>query len=163
MPLQPVGRTLIFLLAAGLPRLASAASTTHEVHSPDGSVVLTVSNDGPLAYSVTVDHKPVVLHSAIELDLAGDVRLGAEARFAGEKHRSVDTTWTNDFGNSREVHDHFNEVELHFKDDHGCRFDVIARAYNEGAAFRLSPRPSKAEGYGDVYRYPGSDRVFFSC
>ncbi len=148
MLLRTVGRTLtFFLLAAGLPRLATAASVTHEVRSPDGAVVLTVSTDGPLAYSLTVDRKPVVLRSAIELDLAGNLKLGAEAHFVGEKHRSVDTTWTNNFGNSREVRDHFNEVEMRFK-DHGRRFDVIARAYNEGAAFRLAlPRQKGMETF----------------
>ena len=123
-------------LAVALAPLALAAPAAHEVRSPDGKVVLTVHTDGPLAYSLTVDGKPVVLRSAIELDLAGDVKLGAEARVAGEKHREVDTTWTNNYGNNRVVHDHFNEVELRLKDQ-GRRFSVIARAYNQGAAFRL--------------------------
>ena len=135
------------LLSAILPGFAAAATGTREVRSPDGSVVLTLYTDGPLAYGLTVDRKPVVLRSAIELDLADGPRLGAEARFAGEKRRSVDATWTNDYGNNRTVRDHYNEVEWRLK-DHGRKFSVIARAYNEGAAFRLAlPRQKGMETF----------------
>lgn len=136
MQMRAVGHWLTLAVFAALPACVFAAPTVHEVRSPDGSVVLTLYSDSPLAYSLTVDGKPVVLRSAIELDLATDLRLGAQVQYAGEKRRSVDTTWTNSYGNSRDVRDHFNETELRFK-DHGRRFSVIARAYNEGAAFRL--------------------------
>ena len=98
--------------------------------------MLSVYTDGPLAYSLVVDGKAVVSHSAIELDLAKDIRLGAAARFKAVTHRTVDTAWTNNYGNNRNVRDHFSEVALRLK-DHGIHFIVIARAYNEGAAFRL--------------------------
>ena len=147
MQLRAVGLWLTFAIFAALPACVSAAPTAHEVRSPDGSIVLTLYTDGALAYSLSVDGKPVVLRSAIELDLAENLRLGAEAQFKGEKHRSVDTTWTNNFGNNRSVRDHFNEVDLRFK-DHGRRFDVIARAYNEGAAFRLMlPKQHRLETF----------------
>lgn len=132
----------LVLLGVGMTRVASGEKNVREVRSPDGSVVLSMHMDGPLAYSLMVDGKTVVAHSAIELDLAKDIRLGAEARFVRENRRTVDTTWMNDFGNNRKVRDHFNEVILRCK-DHGLRFDVIARAYNEGAAFRLA-LPSQA-------------------
>jgi alpha-glucosidase len=138
MNLRLVARCFtLFLLSAGMSGFASAKVAVHEVRSPDGSIVFSLHTDGPLAYSLVVDGKAVVSHSAIELDLAKDARLGAAASFEGETHRTVDTTWTNDYGNNRNVRDHFNEVELRFK-DHGLRFSVIARAYDEGAAFRLA-------------------------
>ena len=141
MNLRTAARWLtVLLLSAGVPAVAYAKGGPREVHSPDGSVVLSLSTDGPLAYSLTVDGKAVVSHSAIELDLlpsqAQNSQLSANARFAGETHRAVDTTWTNEYGNNRIVRDHYNEAEWRFK-DHGLRFSLIARAYNEGAAFRL--------------------------
>jgi alpha-glucosidase len=126
-----------FSLSAVVPGFASANVAVHDVRSPDGSVVLSLYTGGPLAYSLVVDGKTVVSRSAIELDLATDARLGAQARLEGETRRTVDATWTNDFGNNRNVRDHFNEVAIRLK-DHGLRFVVIARAYNEGAAFRLA-------------------------
>ena len=118
------------------PCFAAAATHSHEVRSPNGSIVLSLYTNGPLAYGLTVDRKPVVLRSAIELDLTHNLRLGAAARLVGERHRSVDASWTNNYGNNKNVRDHFNEVELRFK-DHERRFSVVLRAYNEGAAFRL--------------------------
>ena len=133
----PTPRILSLLLAVLLPACAAAAPRPiHELRSPDASVVLTLYTDGALAYSLSVDGKPVVLRSAIELDLQGDARLGANARLKHETRRTIDTTWTNDFGNNRIVHDHFNELQLTLKDGQRS-FDLVARAYNEGAAFRL--------------------------
>jgi alpha-glucosidase len=141
-------RWLTCVIASAIfPCFATAATGRYEVRSPDGSVVLTVYTDGSLAYGLTVDRKPVVSRSAIELDLADDLKLGVDAHFAKETHRSVDSDWTNNYGNNRTVRDHFNEIELRFK-DHGRRFSVIARAYNEGAAFRLAlPRQKGMETF----------------
>ena len=137
----------LFLFANATPGFADTKGAVREVRSPDGSIVLSLYMGGPLAYSLVVDGKPVVARSAIELDLAGEIRLGAAARFAGETHRKVDTIWTNDFGNNRKVRDHFNEADMRFE-DHGLRFEVIARAYNEGAAFRLLlPRQPGMDGF----------------
>ena len=132
------GRWLTFLLlSATLPGLAAAAPGHHEVRSPDGSVVLTLYTKGPLAYNLTVDGKTVVRRSAVELDLSDHVRLGPKAHLAGETRRSVDSTWINNLGNNRNVRDRFNEIELHFNDQ-GTQFGITVRAYNEGAAFRLT-------------------------
>ena len=54
----------------------SAAATS--VHSPDGSIVLTLHTDAPLGYSIAVDGKPVLLRSRLGLELADDVSLGAK-------------------------------------------------------------------------------------
>jgi alpha-glucosidase len=114
----------------------AAGATTHRVASPDGTIVVTIYSDAPLGYSISVDGKPLLLRSRLGLELAGGVSLGESPVVQSETMKSVDAHWENDFGNNRDVRDHYNELSLTLTE--GDRiFAVVARAYNDGAAFRL--------------------------
>ena len=115
---------------------AAPAKSAHEVRSPDGKIAVTILTDAPLGYSITVDGKPLLVRSRLGLELAGDVKLGEKPVVQSEKRRSANTSWVNEWGKNRNVRDHFNELNLTLKE--GDRtFGVVARAYNDGAAFRL--------------------------
>lgn len=116
--------------------LPASGSTVHKVGSPDGKVAITIYTDAPLGYSITVDGKPALLRSRIGLDLTDGVSLGENPVLKGESRRSVDTSWEDKFGKNREIRDHYNELTLTMKE--GDRtFEVIARSYDDGVAFRL--------------------------
>ena len=118
------------------PAAAASAKSAHEVRSPDGRIAIAIHTDAPLGYSIAVDGKPLLQRSRLGLELAGDVKLGEKPVVESEKRRSANTTWVNQWGKNRNVRDHFNELTLTLKE--GDRtFGVIARAYNDGAAFRL--------------------------
>jgi alpha-glucosidase len=125
------------LIAAVLFSCSPAVSATvHEVHSPDGKIAVTIYADAPLGYSITVDGKPLLLRSRLGLELADGVNLGEKPVVQSETRKSVDGHWENEFGINRDVRDHYNELDLTLAD--GDRlFDVVVRAYNDGAAFRL--------------------------
>ena len=115
---------------------AAAAGPAREVRSPDGKIAITIHTDAPLGYSITVDGKPALLRSRLGLELAGDVKLGEKPVVQSEKRKSADTHWENQFGKNRNVRDHYNELNLTLKE--GDRtFGVVARAYDDGVAFRL--------------------------
>jgi len=123
--------TILFSCSA-----AAAAGAAREVRSPDGKIAIAIHTDAPLGYSITVDGKPVLLRSRLGLELAGDVKLGEKPVVLSEARKSADDHWVNEFGKNRNVRDHYKELTLTLKE--GDRtFSVVARAYNDGVAFRL--------------------------
>ena len=153
--------------AAPAPNAAPSrsAAATSSVASPDGAIVLTLHTDAPLGYSIAVDGKPVLLRSRIGLELAGDVSLGAQPVLVHEARRSVDQHWQDDFGKDRDVRDRFNELTLTLKDGN-LSFGVVARAYNDGAAFRLTlPRQPGMDSFtvtrdATEFTFPGDERLW---
>ena len=141
----------------------SAAATS--VHSPDGSIVLTLHTDAPLGYSIAVDGKPALLRSRLGLELAGDINLGAKPVVQRIARRSVDQHWQNNFGKNRDVRDHFNELTLTLRDGN-LTFAVVARAYNDGVAFRLTlPRQPGMDSFtvtrdATEFTFPGDERLW---
>lgn len=139
-----------------LPALAAALTLS----SPDGSQridirpgygadsVLTVS------YDVAFREKPVVQDGRMGLDL--DNRTWEMALALGKRQlpqpehwmdlfrldsvtrQSADTVWHPLYGERSTVADRWNGGTLHFsrRDGSGYRFDIQARAYDEGVAFR---------------------------
>jgi alpha-glucosidase len=158
--------------AAPAPNAAPASSAAPatsaaamNVHSPDGTIVLTLHSNAPLGYSIAVDGKPLLLRSRLGLELANDVNLGARPVVERVARRSVDTHWQDDFGKNRDVRDHFNELILTLQDS-GRTFAVVARAYNDGAAFRLTlPRQPGMDSFtvtrdATEFTFPGDERLW---
>jgi alpha-glucosidase len=126
----------IFLLIVIGFRCTSKSGSTHEVLSPDGKIAIAIHTDPPLGYSITVDGVPVLLRSRLGLELAGNVKLGEKSVFQREVRKSADNHWENLFGKNRDVRDHYNELNLTLKEGNHI-FMVVARAYDDGVAFRL--------------------------
>jgi len=120
--------------------------------------------DAPLGYSIAVDGKPVLLRSRIGLELAGDVSLGAQPCLC-MKRGDRSTNLADDFGKDRDVRDRFNELTLTLKDGN-LSFGVVARAYNDGAAFRLTlPRQPGMDSFtvtrdATEFTFPGDERLW---
>jgi alpha-glucosidase len=64
------------------------------------------------------------------------VKLGEKSVVQSEERKSADNHWENKFGKNRDVRDHYNELNLTLKEGDKT-FGVVARAYDDGAAFRL--------------------------
>ena len=114
----------------------NAAVSASVVRSPDKKITLTIHTDAPLGYSISVDGQPVLVRSRLGLELTDDVKLGENPVLLSEKRRSADNHWENKLGKNRKVKDHYNELNLTMKEGNHT-FGVIARAYNDGVAFRL--------------------------
>jgi len=123
-------------LLAGSPAAAKATKAAREVRSPNGKIAITIHTDAPLGYSITVDGKPALLRSRLGLELAEKVKLGEKPVLRSEARKSADSYWENPFGKNRHVRDHYNELSLTLKDG-DLTFGVVARAYDDGVAFRL--------------------------
>jgi alpha-glucosidase len=117
------------------------------VTSPDDTLSVTFelkSNPQPYLpgerayYRVLFNGKEILKDSPLGLDFNGQPALDHGFEVTGSQHASHDSTWTNVFGATRNVRDHYNQltVSLREREAPGRRLDLIFRAYDSGIAFR---------------------------
>lgn len=114
--------------------LLSACSDTPSVSSPDGSIKVDVSRDGSsLNYAVTVGGDTLIAPSRLGFDADG-LTPAADSKMT-VKHSSFDQTWTQPWGENKEIRNHYNEVAVTLTDA-ALEYTVRVRAFDDGVAFR---------------------------
>lgn len=114
--------------------LLSACSDTPSVSSPDGSIKVDVSRDGSsLSYAVTVGGDTLITPSRLGF-VAEGLTPAADAKMT-VKHSSFDQTWTQPWGENKEIRNHYNEVAVTLTDA-ALEYTVRVRAFDDGVAFR---------------------------
>jgi alpha-glucosidase len=139
-----VGLLLSLLLLAPLP------ATEEALASPDGRVVVTVSDAAGLHYRVTLDGAPALTDSALGLDFEGGFSLGRNTAITRAIRSEHDGSWDNPFGPRRTVRDHYRELRLELQEqaDAPSRLNLIVRAYDDGVALRYEiPAQPGLEAY----------------
>jgi alpha-glucosidase len=139
----PVFCVAILALLCGLSRAAEIP-----VRSPNGEVVFVFSLDdaGIPRYRITHHGKPVVLDSRLGFEAADKAQSLLEGfELNGTRERSEDTSWKPVYGERAVIPDRYSEVTVQLRHRAtGARIDVIARAYDEGTAFRYQfPVPKR--------------------
>ncbi|HTQ31710.1 MAG TPA: glycoside hydrolase family 97 protein [Opitutaceae bacterium] len=116
--------------------------------SPDGQLAISfqiqtdqssAAGAGQLTYSVTFHGKPVIMTSALGLELQSQQTLGAEVTLVGTTTATVDETYRLMAGKASVVRDHCNALTLALAeppDQGGRTFNLEARAYDDAVAFR---------------------------
>lgn len=108
---------------------------THEVVSPDGKLRFSARVDGGVRLSLSRDGMPLLLPSAVGMDLGAAGSVGAGARLSAEPGRQeVRGVVRPLYGKRAEVRDHHNRMTLPF----GGGFAMEMRAYDCGVAWRWS-------------------------
>ena len=89
-------------------------------------------------YRVSFRGRPAVLPSRLGIDLADGSSLGADSTIEGIKARSFHETYIQFPGKRGKVDDHGSEavISLRERAEPKRRWEVVVRAYNDGAAFR---------------------------
>ena len=109
------------------------------VASPDGRNEVTVAIEGGrVTYALRRDGRPVIQPSRLGFELRGAPGLGDAVRIADTSAGSVDETWTQPWGEAREVRDHHNELRVSLEEDAAParRFVVVFRVFDDGVGFR---------------------------
>jgi len=110
----------------------------HRVASPDGKLIVVVSDDHGLRYRLAVDGQAVVTDSRLGLEFQDGTKLGSDATVIGVEQGRHEGFWENRFGPRRQVRDCWQELRLTL-DARGSghrTFGLIVRAYDDGVAFR---------------------------
>lgn len=123
-------------LAASVSPLSHAAEET--VASPDGRIVVAVSDTDGLRYRVALDRQLALADSRLGLDFAGGFSLGRAATIVKANRSEHDASWKNPFGQRRVVPDRYHELKLTLEEkaDAPKRLNLIIRAYDNGVALR---------------------------
>lgn len=122
--------TILALCAAAV----SANAKVYTLSSPDGRICVTVQSGEMLTYSVTCDNSVLIAPSSIGLKLEDGSVWGPGTNFKKAVRRTVDKTDAAILYKRNAVRDHFNELTLKAKG-----FDLVFRAYDDGAAYRFVP------------------------
>jgi alpha-glucosidase len=95
-----------------------------------------------------VDGSPILAASKLGLKFKDGLTLGANSRLVNVEREQSDTTREDRLGKRRQVRDHHNELRLFLEELSSANrpFEIIARAFDDGVAFRyvLPAAPSAA-------------------
>ena len=123
-----------FICPLAAAMLLSACAGAPSVSSPDGSIKVDVNRDGSsLSYAVTVGGDTLIAPSMLGFEAEG-LTPAADAKMT-VKHSSFDQTWTQPWGENKEIRNHYNEVAITLADD-ALEYTVRVRAFDDGVAFR---------------------------
>lgn len=132
-------RVSLFVVSV-LPSLCWAGPATVAGASSPGKVLhasLQI-DEGRLAWRVDRLGRAVIAPSRLGFAIREGGRLERDLVFEGESRRSVDETWEQPWGETRQVRDRFNELRASFRENnrHGRRFDVVLRVFDDGIGLR---------------------------
>lgn len=132
-------RTALFLLPALLTLAPFARAEMHIVESPDSAieVFFEVRNGSPF-YWVKRFGEELVHPSRLGFTLVSARPLSTGFEETSVARNSVDTTWTQPWGECREVRDAHNElrIDLRQRDEQQRRIVIVFRVFNDGLGFR---------------------------
>ncbi len=126
----------LLLGLAGLAQLLLSQhlfAETAQLSSPDGRIQVEVSVNKGISYQVQVDGKPLLLPSAIGLEVAGK-KLMSELAIKAQQTSEVDQLLKPEVQvKSAEIRDHYRQLHIDFNQPWALEF----RAYNNGVAYRF--------------------------
>ena len=134
---------VVVCLSMNCVGLLSAQPTTNSavektVLSPDGRLSLVFKlADGTPSYAVNFRNRPVLLSSALGFELKnGSMKSGFA--LVDAKQSSEDETWTQPWGEQRQVRNHYNELAVTLKQagERARELRIHFRAFDDAIAFR---------------------------
>ena len=139
--------TKLVALLAVLCAAAPLAAGTLELASPDGTITVTVSDDGGLAtYAVAFAGERVIAPSRLGMLFADHHGFDRGIAIIASTRAISDTTWEQPWGERRLVRDQHNELAVTFAATQGParQITVRFRAFDSGIGFRyeLAEQPA---------------------
>jgi alpha-glucosidase len=169
--MKPPAYFLTALTATALTSVAAGSAQAAEqvVASPSGQTEIRISDESGLAsFSLKFKGQTLVAPSALGLVLDKGGLLSRNLKIASVSTRKVDETYELVVGKTRTVRDRYAETTVEFLEAGGLqrRLKVIARAYDDGVAFRyvLPDQPNLAgvavRGEETKFEIAGDDRCW---
>ena len=149
-----MNKSFLFLLLLQAT-VAFAADSACTIASPDGKLKLglTCDPEGRAHYTFQADGRMLINSSP--LGLAVETNSGP-ATLTVVSNRSVDTIWKPVWGKRAVVPERFNEATIDLK-----KFRVVARAYDDGVAFRYESIPGNATIELTRFNFAGDYTAWF--
>jgi alpha-glucosidase len=112
------------------------------LESPSGISSFSISrdaeNDNQIMFSVNYYDNIVITPSPIEVTIVNEQPIGKNLQITSIKKKSVSENWERVWGKSRNVENRYNEAIIKLTETIAPyrKFQIIARAYDDGIAFR---------------------------
>lgn len=125
------------LTAAAGAAMMIGCSNDVKVTSPDGRIQTAVTLDeaGVPSLSVEVDKQMLIAPSRLGLE-AADLNLASGFKIETVEKDHRDETWTQPWGENREIHDCHNEIAVKMRNPEGVALTLRIRAFDDGVGFR---------------------------
>lgn len=107
--------------------------------SPDGSLVVTFAlENGQPTYRIDRFGLPLIRPSQMGFVLQDQPPLVGPFRLVGLTRDTVDTVWTQPWGEKRDIRSHYHELQLQLQEttDQLRRMTIVFRVFDEGVGFR---------------------------
>ena len=134
-----LGIKLAALFALVLGTALPLKAESYSLASPDGKIVVTLSDEGGLAtYSIAYDGEEAIAASRLGLLFAGHHGFETDLAIVLSETTSRDASWEQPWGERRVVRDHYNELAVIFEAQSGPdrSMTVVFRAFDTGVGFR---------------------------
>jgi len=147
----PAISTVLLLIAAIflLSRCDENPTISRTIVSPDEHLNVTfyLDHEGKPFYSAKLGEKPLFYKSQLGFELKGAPNLLDDFVATRFDRDQVDQTWTQPWGEQKEIRNNYRELKIELKEQHGLhrKMNIIFRVYNEGFAFR--------------YEFPGQENL----
>jgi alpha-glucosidase len=127
------------LAAVGTSALPQIAAHAEVVRSPDGIIEVDFDlQDSAPKYSVRRFGDEVIRPSRLGFVLTDGSQLTSNFKIVSVDRNSHDETWTQPWGEKKDIRDHHNELRLTLEqqDPQARRLVVVFRVFNDGVGFR---------------------------
>lgn len=118
--------------------IGASAHKKYDIASPDGKLKVNVTVDKTICYTVVHETDTMLHSSAISME-TDTYTYGKASRIKKAVRRTVNQTITSPFYKREKVKDHYNELQILFKED----FSLTFRVYDEGMAYRFASMGTK--------------------
>jgi len=132
-------QAVALIASASLPVPVVHAQSPVTLASPDRRNVVTVAvRNGRLTYALARDGRAIILPSRLGFALRGAAPLDSGLRLVDTQRSTVDTTWTQPWGEVKRVRDRHHELRVRVAETSGLQreLQVTFRAFNDGIGFR---------------------------
>ena len=158
------GKSRFCIMAAflGIVLLAgSVRAEKHELRSPDGKIILMVTIEDTISFTVSSAGKEILSSSPLSLEIRELGVLGLNPGPGRARRKTVDRMVEAVVPEkNRKIREHFNELQLDFTGGYGVHF----RAYDYGAAYRFfTGFEGKIEVLGEKVRFNFPDNHSLYC
>ena len=130
----------VIAITALFTPFAARAQSVASATSPNGTVKvdITIDGDGRAAYAVTRKGKTVLAPSKLGFLFTDTVKIDRRLALAGQETRDFDATWTQPWGEWKNIRNNYRELKVHLKETTTLArgFTVAFRLYDDGVGFR---------------------------
>lgn len=135
----------MFFLVSG----SHAMAQDFTLASPDNNIVVNISNDQKLTYSISFKGREIVSKSLMGFEFKDEDPMTGNFSLTDQKRQTLDEKWYPVVKSKHsEVRNNYNELQLFLKEKSGPmrEMELIFRAFNDGAAFQYRLRCSARPG-----------------